>query len=171
MNIDARENSLFSFSSGFSFNLSLLSFPLLCSHLYLYSSLSILISVFLLLLLFHLFFFSLCFCVSCSVLLCCVCVVVCACLCVLEERRRVYASNTSTCVRSKRPPCVHSKRPLVCRHHAHHTHTHQTHHNTTTTPPHPHAAHINLMFFTKTAEWSLRLNLPQHGKTHHVKTQ
>ena len=71
---------------------------------------------------FHLFFSSLCFHVACSVLCCCVllctivllCDVVCCCVWRVEERGRgVYASNTSLCVRSKRPVCTFKTSPCV----------------------------------------------------------
>ena len=123
--------TLLSFSCGFYFNLSLFSLSLF--SLFIFISLHLCLSS----LLFHLFFSSsllfafvwrvlCCVVLCCAVLCCCVllfvvvlCVWLCVCACLWREGGGVYASNTSLCVRSKRPPCVHSERPRVYWHHAH----------------------------------------------------
>ena len=65
-------------------------------------------------------------------------------------------------------PQHHTHTHTTRHHHDHHHKGHSTKHNTA--PPHPHITHINLMP-PKTVELSLRLNVPQHGKTHQVQTQ
>ena len=80
--------------------------------------------------------------VLCCVVVCC-CMWLCCVCCVLGDGRGgVYASNTSPCVRLKRPPCVPAPRPhpayteAFCTytrifsvpHHTHHT-THHTYTN------------------------------------------